>query len=402
LAPQRLQKQTGKTRGYQTPEDRWQITNHTNRTECKDIEETFWQPVNGGATTFSYLEDVSSWWEVANTNPAVTFDTDTVFYYTVTYNPCSPTLSVPTGIYSADPSWKSCGQELNGVWDPPLDITDAITSTASDKTNIPKVQTPTTLAPSNFMQALTHTQAFPTKTSQNNPYTTGLPPTPKIPPEVGSDGAPGAENSGASGPGEGNFIQKTTIVSFVSAVADIQPPPTTALNLGSKTLYIGQQVTNAGETYSLASNGDFIVGSQILNPGQQITDSGTTYSRASDGATLVIGASGSTSTQVLYTTNPTYSAFVIGTQTLRPGSQITASGTTYSLATGGGTVIIDGTRTQVVGTITSSASLGGTISGARNGPASTSTRKKSSSTTETSVWLSASVLLVSLLLILEL
>ncbi|PMD59419.1 uncharacterized protein K444DRAFT_411500 [Hyaloscypha bicolor E] len=171
--------------------------------------------------------------------------------------------------------------------------------------------------------------------------------------------------------------------------------------LPSLTLIIGQKVTYAGKTYLLGSNGDFIVGSQTLNPGEQITDSWTTYSRASDGATLVLGASGVTSTQLLYTPNPIYSAFVIGTETLRPGSQITVSRTTYSLAAGGGTVIIGGTRTQVIGTITPSTSLGGPFSALSKGPASTGTREKSSSTRETSVRLSASSLLISLLFALE-
>lgn len=366
--------------------------------DCEDVAVSFWQPDNAGTTTFPYLEDVSTWWSAGNTNPTATYDTDSVLYYIATYNPCSPILSVPTGVYKIDPSWTACGRILNGIWDTP----DG--TTANNRNDVPRVSQ-TTKPPQfsiNFVAA-TSTRAFPTRTSQNNPYTTGLPPTPKTPPEIESDVAPPGGNAGTGGPGGGNnFIQKTTIISFVSAVPEIESPPTTAFRLGSQTLGLGQQVTYLEETYSLAPNGDFIVGSQTLNPGQQITDSGTTYSRASDGATLIIEEGGHTTTQILYTPNPSYSDFVIGTQTLHPGSQITNLGTTYSLATGGGTVIIDGTRTQVVGTITPSASLRGSASGTGKPSASTSTSKKSSSTREKGGWISASIILISLLFILEL
>lgn len=125
---------------------------------------------------------------------------------------------------------------------------------------------------------------------------------------------------------------------------------------------------------------------------------------------MVVFGSSYTSTDILFTPNPTFSAFVIGTQTLRPGSQITASGTTYSLATNGGTLVIDGTSTEAIGTIISSGSPGGIPSstslggagGTGEGPASTSTSKKSSSTRERGVWISASVVLVGLLMVLEL
>jgi hypothetical protein len=268
--------------------------------------------------------------------------------------------------------------------------------------------------------------AFPTPISTDNPYSTGLAPTPKSPPEVSTyivpppetlNAGPAAatllssEAPGAPGvPGVGNFVQKTTIISFINAIPDIESPPTTAINLGSQVLSVGREITYAGESYSLASNGDFIVGSQIINPGQQVTDTGITYSRASNGATLVIEGSSYTSTQVLYNPSPTqYSALVIGTQTLLPGSQITASGTTYSLATNGATVVIDGTSTEVISTITISASLasaslssGGGSSGLGHGLASTSTKKKSTATREVSTRVSASLLLTSLLFIMEL
>ena len=352
---------------------------------------------------------------------------DSVFHYTVTYNDCQPTLSVPANLYNVDPSWTACGSYLTGSWKSPVSVTANMTGSVvnavkrppkpktSDQPNIP------TITINNQPPSYTETYTwgpvtFPTATSTDNPYSTGLAPTPKIPPEIESYTVPPPENSnpGAAAatdsqgaPGAGNFVQKTTIISFINAVPDNEPPPTTAINIGSQTLRAGQEITDAGESYSLASNGDFIVGSQTVNPGQQIVDTGTTYSRASNGATLLIEGTSYTSTQVLYNPNPTqYSAFVIGTQTLRPGSQITESGTTYSLATNGATVVIDGTITEAVGTITSSASLG-TLGGGSSGtgsrphgPASTSS-KKSLARREKSTFALVSALLMSVLFILE-
>jgi len=32
----------------------------------------------------------------------------TLDHYTVSYNPCSPTIAVPTGLFQAHPFWVSC------------------------------------------------------------------------------------------------------------------------------------------------------------------------------------------------------------------------------------------------------------------------------------------------------
>ncbi|KAE9370111.1 hypothetical protein N431DRAFT_484419 [Stipitochalara longipes BDJ] len=390
--------------------------------ETHAVVENFWQQEDAGPTTFPNLDSVSSWWSAGNTNPAATFNLDNVFQYTVTYNDCHPKLSVPTSLYKVDPSWTACGPYITGVWSNPVSVTKSMTLDAN-RVLYPKPKTASEaavhLTASNQHQSSTDTYVwgpvtYPTPTATDNPYSTGLAPTPKTPPEIETYVVPPPENSNAGpaaatgspgAPGEGNFVQKTTIISFINAIPDIESPPTTEIHLGSQILSVGQEITYAGESFSLESNGGFIVGSQTVNPGQEIVDTGTTYSRASNGATLVIEGSSYTSTQVLYNPSPTYyPAFVIGTQTLHPGSQITESGTTYSLATNGATVVIDGTSTEVLGTITPSASLGGGSSGTGKGPpgaASTST-KKSLARRETGTWVSASVFLISLLLILEL
>lgn len=43
--------------------------------------------------------------------------------WTITYNPCLPTLSVPTQLYTIDSQWKSCKPGMNGFYDPPTAVT---------------------------------------------------------------------------------------------------------------------------------------------------------------------------------------------------------------------------------------------------------------------------------------
>lgn len=258
-----------------------------------------------------------------------------------------------------------------------------------------------------------------------------MPPTPKATPPLAE---PDVENTSITA----NFFQTTTVSIFISVQpvsAEAEPmnvgpasAPITVFILGSQTLNLGQQVTYARETYSLATNSAFIIGTQTLNPGEQIMDSGTTYSRASNGASLVIDG---TSTQVLF--NPsslsaivigsqtlnaglqitydgeTYSlasngAFIVGTQTLNPGQQITDSGTMYSRTSNGASVIVDSTSTEVLVTPSPSSSTS-VVGGTNNNNSVPSPTPKSggpSTRGEMSVWIVGSALLIGVLFVLEL
>lgn len=115
-------------------------------------------------------------------------------------------------------------------------------------------------------------------------------------------------------------------------------------------------ITLAGQSYTANSALNFLIDSQTLTPGGLITAAGATLSLAPSASFLVIG----TSTQTL-NTSPTAapavltlagqtitansaSNFIIGSQTLTPGSVITVSGTLISLAASG-TYIVAGTST---------------------------------------------------------
>ncbi len=43
----------------------------------------------------------------------------------ITYNPCSPLLSIPTEVYNLDPAWAICTAGITGIWDPSRVLTPA-------------------------------------------------------------------------------------------------------------------------------------------------------------------------------------------------------------------------------------------------------------------------------------
>ena len=150
-------------------------------------------------------------------------------------------------------------------------------------------------------------------------------------------------------------------------------PSATAIVIGGTTSILPQAVTTAaapppvltiGST-TLTANAatQFLVApGQTLTPGGAVTVSGTVISLAPSASFLVIGGS----TQLLPTATPAVtvapeivvggttftgnsgSSFVIGGQTLAPGSVITVSGTTISLNPSGGSVIINGNTEPVI------------------------------------------------------
>jgi hypothetical protein len=94
-------------------------------------------------------------------------------------------------------------------------------------------------------------------------------------------------------------------------------------------------VATIGKTKVTAdSASNFLIGTQTLRPGQQITYSETVMSMPSDGGAIIFDQ---TSTQFL---NP---LFALGTQIFSAGgAAVTAGGETYSLLQGGSSVVVDG------------------------------------------------------------
>ncbi|KIW02634.1 hypothetical protein, variant [Verruconis gallopava] len=170
--------------------------------------------------------------------------------------------------------------------------------------------------------------------------------------------------------------------------------------LGGQTLVPGGQVVSAGTTISLASDGSvvfvngvaqpvaaivgnptvdiggtkytelqggyFVLQGTTLRPGQTSVIAGTTIAFGSDGSYVVVNGATSklslNSVPVLVIGGTTYAAtsgigYVIGGQTLRPGSVITANGHTISLSPNGLTMVVDGLTTVLNTPITTNPPL---------------------------------------------
>ena len=91
---------------------------------------------------------------------------------------------------------------------------------------------------------------------------------------------------------------------------------------------------------------EFLIGTQTIKPGSAATESGTTYSLASSGGSIFVnGVPTTPNIGSLVVPPSTEDEFVIGSQTIQAGSAVTESGTTYSLAPSGSSVFVDGVAT---------------------------------------------------------
>jgi hypothetical protein len=92
---------------------------------CQDITESFWQTGLGGL----YYPFTETYKDLAALSSAVGDGFDYEFaagwfhYYTVTHNPCSPTISVPSQLLTINSLWSDCANDLSGLFDPPYTLT---------------------------------------------------------------------------------------------------------------------------------------------------------------------------------------------------------------------------------------------------------------------------------------
>lgn len=109
------------------------------------------------------------------------------------------------------------------------------------------------------------------------------------------------------------------------------------------------------------SSGGFVVEGQTLTQGGAVTVAGTTYALPSSGSSIVINGQTTafrpeaSPTVILGSATALHissSAYVLGSQTLVPGSTITVSGTTYALPSSGNSVIINGQTTTIAAAAT--------------------------------------------------
>ncbi|MCJ1292664.1 hypothetical protein MMC34_004217 [Xylographa carneopallida] len=155
-----------------------------------------------------------------------------------------------------------------------------------------------------------------------------------------------------------------TLVSLAPSASYIMIGSTTQLLAAAPTpgppqAILAQQLTAFGSTFTAKPESAFVIGTQTLKPGASITVSGTLISLAPSASYVVVGSNTqmlaepeATPIQPLTAFGSTFtadsaSAFVIGSQTLTPGGSITVSGTLFSLAPLGSYIVV-GSSTQTL------------------------------------------------------
>lgn len=170
--------------------------------------------------------------------------------YTVTYNPCSPTLSVPPAIYTIDPAWSACGLGMKGLFDPPIFLTPGPMFGPATKTGvIPLPVAGQTITPG----------IAPVTATTRHPQLESAAPSSKLvhsalPPS--QDGVPDENHQSKSGDPS---VVANLVLTLTIGSATLVEDPSSAFTIGSQILRPGGQITYLNTVYSLASNGESLI-----------------------------------------------------------------------------------------------------------------------------------------------
>ena len=153
----------------------------------------------------------------------------------------------------------------------------------------------------------------------------------------------------------GQTISLSPFTSLIVNGITLTPPPAVA------TPAAGPILSVLGTTFQAANGGaEFIIAGSTLTPGGTIVVGGSTISLAPTPTAIFIN--GVSQSVGIITQAPAITvdgtvinavpggAFIIGTQTLRPGQSIVASGTTFSLGVTGGFIVINGATSLLAAT----------------------------------------------------
>jgi hypothetical protein len=276
-----------------------------------------------------------------------------LYKYIVTYNPCSPSLSVPTKLFSVNQLWKTCRPGMSAFYGPPSALTSGsyfsppMTSSTPQASTAPvPVQETTSAVPGPSPSSIT---VSPTSTPSGTSAT-----------NVG--GEPPASHSSTPTTPKGESAPTATWLSVgvVPSAPPVNKPSSTTPDL---------PVENPSSSTGTISNGGD-------SPARPSSTSTTPKGESAPTATWFSGGvepqhTPSTVLVINSSTSP-ISTYQVGTQTLVAGAPgITVSGTTIGLQAGGSSVVI-GTVTQpasilyntpatVSGTVNSSGNSGSTV-----------------------------------------
>lgn len=298
-----------------------------------------------------------------------------------TYDECSPSIAVPTKVYSINPEWKFCGPGIDGFYDPPyflqpgsgMSAFSAATTPATVETesspaapvNLPTNSNPTTtsvptsapsqvaVGPSEASQGADPTTAKSTEGPKDSssdppqdPATQTHSPSPDAPtadPSPTTDDPPTSNDPTITSSTKMNNdpppIQSTT------QDPDPQSTSSSPADKGSPGILTATLNNDPSPTQSHSNNLPLtlptILSTGNLSPGGPATTiSGTTYSLPSSGSGIVIDGT----TAVFPVSSPS-AQYIVGSHTLMPGAVITELGTVYSRPSSGSGLIIDGTTT---------------------------------------------------------
>ena len=245
----------------------------------------------------------------------------------IVYNPCSPTLSVPSELFTLDPQWKTCSPGIGAFFDPPYTLTQGDGFSAFNGGAGP------TVSPSPAAQPQV-TPSAPTPSS-----------TPVLEPSPLPDLSPPTAKSSPSA----NPLLDTLPLPNPTPFTDTSPLPNpTPAQISPSELAQPQPQATPGIPLITLSTAPvpFVAGTQTITPGSSaVVMSGTTYSVPASGGAVVINQS--ITQYIPQPERSTLVPFVAGTQTINPGAPaVVISGTTYSVPSSGGAVIINNSITQ--------------------------------------------------------
>ena len=238
-----------------------------------------------------------------------------VTLYTVTYNPCSPWISVPQQVLTtmiSSARWTSCSAGMWAFYDPPYVLTaggelqavmtqaamtapvsDVITTTTTGQASPGSTVAPTTAtatttqnavpSPTTTARSLVSTDTatpstYPT-TSVSDPNTGSNPTTSTQTDLVSTDPTPATSPS--------QITTLTPVPSVTLPVVSLQTDGSTVVIGGSTTKVVAGSLISTGSPSTVVLE----IGSQMLVAGSAATISGTPVSLETSGSSLVVGSS---------------------------------------------------------------------------------------------------------------
>ncbi|TVY81937.1 hypothetical protein LSUE1_G003636, partial [Lachnellula suecica] len=334
---------------------------------CGPQTETFFQ-LTGNPTQYSNIEAASSYiLSFYNTNLLGTVISAYSSFgttYTVTHDPCSPTISIPKAVLTLNPGWSECVQGISGFYDPPYTLTagGGFTSVRAGP-----IQTAVSAVPGSSPGPVVATKTADPSPSSVSVTSVGVPaptgnsptsvvPTVNVPPVLSvspvlSNGPPASDPPASSvsqngQPASSNSLNNSPVSNDPATSSNAQPatsnepnnPPVSSLSQN------GQPAPNDPPNSPPTSNTSPQNSPATISPATspQPTQTSATLLPAIAPVPAKVTIDGST-----ITANPS-SAFIIASQTLTPGGIITNSATVYSLASNGASLIVGGASTQAL------------------------------------------------------